>query len=157
MSLGPAGLREVARTAVLNNNYIAKRVAQIRGAAISYLEANPEPRLEQIRYSWERLAEETGVSTEDIRARIIDFGVQTYWPSHHPYTVREPFSIEPTESVSKDDLDEFAEVLRHVAEEAYSDPQLVKSAPHRSTTAKPRSDAFADPPITWRGYLRRKL
>lgn len=156
MSHGEEGLRQVAHTAVLNNNYLAERIRRIRGASVSFDEQNSDPRIEQIRCSWGKLNEETGIDTEDIRARIIDFGLQTYWTSHHPYTIPQPFSLEPTESLSKEDLDEFCQVLEQIVDEAYSDPEKIRTAPHRSTGLRPRADAFEDPPITWRGLQRRQ-
>jgi len=155
MAHGAEGIRQVAETAVLNNNYLTKKITQIRGASISYPE-NTDPRIEQTRFSWEQLSKETGIDTEDIRNRVIDFGIQTYWPSHHPYTIPQPFSLEPTESVSKADLDELVEVFDYVANEAYNDPEKIRTAPHRSTTRRLRPDAFANTPITWRKLKARK-
>ena len=156
LSLGPKGLKEVAEISVLNNNYLTKKIIAIKGATLSYAEENDGHRIEQSRFSWQKLANETGIDTEDIRDRIIDFGLQTYWPSHHPYTIPQPFSLEPTESVSKEDMDELTEAFTFIAEEAYTDIDSIRSAPHRSTTLKLRSDAFDDPPITWRGLQNRK-
>ena len=64
MSLGADGLREVAEIAVLNNNYLLKKVLEIRGASAPY--AKGKRRIEQVRYSWEKLAEETGIHSEEI-------------------------------------------------------------------------------------------
>jgi glycine dehydrogenase subunit 2 len=152
MALGAEGLREVAHQSVLNNNYLARKVGAIRGASISFAEDNPTRRLEQVRYSWERLAAETGVHTTDIHNRMIDFGVQGYFTSHHPWLVPEPFTLEPAESYSQEELDEFAAVLERVAGEAYSDPELVKGAPHRSTAAAPLPGAERQPAMTWRAF-----
>jgi glycine cleavage system P protein (glycine dehydrogenase) subunit 2 len=52
----------VAETAVLNNNYLLAGIAKIRGGSIPW-PANPHHRLEQVRYSWEQLAKDTGVTT----------------------------------------------------------------------------------------------
>jgi glycine dehydrogenase subunit 2 len=106
--------------------------------------------------SWQQLSDETGVDTEDIRNRIVDFGLQTYWPSHHPYTIPQPFSVEPTESVSREDLDELYEAFSFIANEAYTDPDRIRTAPHNSTTVRLTPDAFDDPPITWRAMRRRR-
>ncbi|GAG04175.1 unnamed protein product, partial [marine sediment metagenome] len=133
MSLGADGLREVAEVAVLNNNYLMKKVLEIRGASAPY--ATGKRRIEQVRYSWEQLAEETGVHSEEIGLRVADFGTH-YWTSHHPYVVPEPMTLEPTESYSKADLDEYAAILKHIADEAYTNPELVKTAPHNSTVHK---------------------
>jgi len=155
MSLGAEGLREVAEIAVLNNNYLLKKVLEIPGVSAPYAEG--KRRIEQVRYSWERLTRETGVHSEQIGLRAADFGVH-YWTSHHPWIVPEPCTLEPTESYSKDELDEYAAILAHVADEARTDPQLVKTAPHNSTI-HPIDHAPLDDPsrwaMTWRAYRRK--
>lgn len=156
MSLGADGLRQAAETAVLNNNYLMHKVLQIPGAGAPY--AAGRRRIEQVRYSWEALCEETGVTSEDLGLRVADFGAH-YWTSHHPYVVPEPMTLEPTESYSRDDLDEYAAILGRVADEARRDPEVVRTAPHNSTVHRV-TDArpFEDPAawaITWRAYLRK--
>lgn len=157
MSLGAAGLREAAEVAVLNNNYLMAKVLEIRGASVPY--APGRPRIEQVRYSWARLAEETGVHSEDLGLRAADFGTH-YWTSHHPFVVPEPMTLEPTESYSKADLDEYAAILAEVAREAYEEPETVRTAPHRSTVHRTREDVQDDPAtwaVTWRAYRRKIL
>jgi glycine dehydrogenase subunit 2 len=156
MSLGADGLREVSRVAVLNNNYLLKKMLEIRGLAAPY--AKGKRRIEQVRYSWEELCRETGVHTEDLGLRAADFGVH-YWMSHHPWIVREPCTLEPTESYSKADLDEYAAIMRHVAEEARTDPERVRTAPHNSTVHRADHSGLDNPEawaMTWRAY-RKKL
>ena len=104
-ALGAEGLRAVAETAVLNNNYLMKRILEIPGASAPY--ATGRRRIEQVRYSWQELFEETGISSEEIGVRAADFGMH-YWTSHHPYVVPQPFTLEPTESYSMAELDEYA-------------------------------------------------
>jgi len=155
LSLGADGLREVAKVAVLNNNYLLKKMLEIRGASAPYAEGRR--RIEQVRYSWEELARETGVHSEDLGLRAADFGVH-YWTSHHPWVVKEPCTLEPTESYSKADLDEYVAVVRHVAEEARTDPGSVKTAPHRSTVHRNDPSTLDDPEawaMTWRAYQRK--
>ncbi|MGW8226310.1 MAG: aminomethyl-transferring glycine dehydrogenase subunit GcvPB [Anaerolineales bacterium] len=155
LSLGAEGLREVAEVAVLNNNYLMKKVLEIEGASAPY--AQGKRRIEQVRYSWEQLSEETGVHSEEIGLRVADFGTH-YWTSHHPYVVPEPMTLEPTESYSKADLDEYANILKHIADEARSNPEVVKSAPHNSTVHKTDHEVLDDPDtwaVTWRAYLRK--
>jgi glycine dehydrogenase subunit 2 len=157
LSLGAEGLRGVAETAVLNNNYLARRLEGIPGLAISYADWM-KPRLEQIRYTWQGLTEETGVGTQDLSRRSGDYGVTCFFTSHHPWLVPEPMTLEPAESLSQADLDRYAEVLARVAEEARADPEVVKTAPHR--TAMHRLDAAAlDDPArwasTWRAYVKK--
>jgi glycine dehydrogenase subunit 2 len=155
MSLGADGLREAAELAVLNNNYLMKKVLEIRGASAPY--AKGKRRIEQVRYSWEQLSEETGVHTEEIGYRAADFGVH-YWTSHHPYIVPEPMTLEPTESYSQADLDEYAAILEHIAKEAYQDPETIHSAPHNSTCHRIDPEPFDNPQewaVTWRAYKRK--
>ncbi|MCJ7710096.1 MAG: aminomethyl-transferring glycine dehydrogenase subunit GcvPB [Chloroflexi bacterium] len=155
MSLGAEGLREVAEIAVLNNNYLLKRILEIRGASAPY--ATGKRRIEQVRYSWEELTRETGITSEQIGVRALDYGVH-YWTSHHPFIVPEPFTLEPTESYSKGDLDEYASILASVAREAYEEPEIVRTAPHRSTIHAIDHSVLDDPAqwaVTWRAYRRK--
>ncbi|MDD6539217.1 MAG: glycine dehydrogenase subunit 2, partial [Firmicutes bacterium] len=89
-------------------------------------------RIEQCRYSWEQLKEDTGIGTEDVNRRMVDYGFQHYWLSHHPYIVPEPFTIEPTDSFSKEDIDEFVAILEQISKECYETPEIVKTAPHNA-------------------------
>ncbi len=155
MSLGEQGLRQVAETSVLNNNYVLSKMRQIPGLSVPY--ARDKHRIEQVRSSWEALCRDTGVTSEDLGLRAADFAVH-YWTSHHPFVVPEPQTIEPTESYSKDDLDEYLDVMRHVAHEARSNPQVVKTAPHNSTVHRADQRFFDDPAqwaVTWRAYQRK--
>lgn len=154
-SLGEEGLKEVARVAVLNNNYILKKIKELKGASVSF--PKTERRIEQVRYSWQKLTKETGVTTEDVTCRMADFGFHL-WSSHHPWIVPQPFTIEPTESYSKDDLDEYLEGLKKVIEEAYKNPEKVKNAPYRSVVHKIDQSSLDDPQrwaVTWRAYLKK--
>jgi glycine dehydrogenase subunit 2 len=155
MSLGAHGLRETAEIAVLNNNYLMKKVLQIRGLSAPY--AHGKPRIEQVRYSWEQLSAETGVHSEEIGYRAADFGTH-YWTSHHPFIVPEPMTLEPTESYSKADLDEYAAILTQISQEAYTDPDTIHTAPHNSTGHKVEHEPFDNPDewaVTWRAYQRK--
>ena len=155
MGLGAEGLREVAEIAVLNNNYLMARVLEIRGASAPYQPG--ARRVEQVRYSWEQLTDETGVHSDELGVRAADFGTH-YWTSHHPFVVPEPMTLEPTESYSMADLDENAAILRTIAGEAYETPEVVRSAPHRSTVHRTDQQPLDDPArwaVTWRAYRRK--
>jgi glycine dehydrogenase subunit 2 len=154
-SLGAEGLRDVARTAVLNNNYLFNKVLQIRGASAPY--AKGRHRIEQVRYSWENLANQTGITTEDVTNRMVDFGFHM-WSSHHPFIVPEPFTLEPTESYAKAELDEYIAGLQMVSAEARENPDVVKNAPHRSVVHKIDNSWLDDPQkwaVTWRAYQKK--
>jgi len=158
MSLGAEGLRAVAETAVLNNNYLLDKVRAIPGVAIPW-PANTAPKLEQVRYSWQPLYEETGVATHEIEQRLVDYGVQHYMTSHVPVLVPQPFTIEPGESLTVDELDRMAEALAAIAQEARTDPELVKSGPHRASIT-PIDASIPDDPacwaFTWRALQRKR-
>ncbi|WP_257347245.1 aminomethyl-transferring glycine dehydrogenase subunit GcvPB [Pseudalkalibacillus decolorationis] len=154
-ALGADGLKDVAKVAVLNNNYLYHKITQIRGASAPYVKGK---RLEQVRYSWEQLANETGVTTEDVGRRMTDFA-HHYWTSHHPYIVPQPFTLEPTESYSKADLDEYIAALTQISNEAYENPETVKNAPYNSVIHKLDEQDYLDDPdkwsISWRSYLKK--
>jgi glycine dehydrogenase subunit 2 len=90
---------------------------------------------------------------------MADFGLQHYWTSHHPWVVPEPFTLEPCESYSKDDIDEYVAVLRQISKEAYDNPEFVKNAPYASVVHKVINPSINEPEriaVTWRQYLKRK-
>lgn len=155
MSLGAEGLYEAAKVAVLNNNYLFKKLLEHKGVDAPYIRG--KQRIEQVRYTLEKLTEDTGITTGDIARRVMDFGMH-YWTSHHPYYVPEPITLEPTETPSKEDLDEYISTLHHIFDEAYEKPEIIKNAPHRSTIHQVDESSFDDPEKwapTWRVYLKK--
>ena len=158
-NMGPDGLKEVAEISVLNNNYLDNLLMAVKGVSRPYAEGHR--RLDQVRYSLEQLKEDTGVGTEAIRDRMVDFGIQSMWMSHHPWVVPEPFTPEPCETYSKADLDEWAAVIKKAVDEAYADPQFVLDSPHEQPIDQMRrTEAFEDADqwaFTWRKYKRKFL
>ena len=155
MSLGAEGLKEVARVAVLNNNYILGKIRKMHGASVPFDDGSH--RIEQVRYSWQKLFEETGVTTEDIAYRMADYGFHL-WSSHHPFLVPQPFTVEPTESYSKRELDEYLLALEQIVREAHEDPELVKTAPHNSVVHRYDPSWLDDPDkwaMSWRSYIKK--
>jgi glycine dehydrogenase subunit 2 len=156
MALGADGMREAAEVAVLNNNYLMKKVLEIPGITAPY--AKGKRRIEQVRYSIEELTKETGVNCLDFALRVADFAAHGFL-SHHPFVVPEPLTLEPTESYSKTDIDEYAATWFKVANEARYQPELVKTAPHQCAIHQvTEHDSFEDPDhwaITWRAYQRK--
>lgn len=155
MSLGAEGLREVSRVAILNNNYCMKKILAIKGASVSF--PNHKPRIEQARYSWERLKKDTGFGTADFSRRIPDYGTH-YWSSHEPWVIPEPFTIEPSESYSKRDLDTYCDILAAIARECYERPEVIREAPLNSTVHHISHDYFDDPAkwaLSWRNYKQK--
>ena len=155
-SLGPDGMKQIGELSILNNNYIVKKLLTIKGLSMPWAEG--KFRMEQARLSWEELTNDTGVTTDDICRRIVDYGFQDYFASHHPRVLPEPFTPEPVETYSKDDIDEFVEAFRQIAEEAYTNPEIVKTAPHKAALATQIDESclteWSKFAVTWRAYKK---
>ena len=131
------------------------KVLAIPGASAPY--ATGKRRIEQVRYSWQELYEETGVDTFQVGIRMADYGMH-YWSSHHPFVVPQPFTLEPTEAYSQAELDEYCDTLAAVAQEARDNPELVAGAPYNTPIHHADHDDLDDPErwaITYRGYRRK--
>ncbi len=120
---GEEGLRAVSQNAVLNANYIQARVKHIY----------PVPQGE--RYCMHefvaqgKFADAPGIRALDVAKRLMDYNFHP--PTNYfPLIVPEALMIEPTETESKETLDSFVEALLSIAEEAHTNPALVKDAPH---------------------------
>ncbi len=154
-SLGAEGLYEVAKVAVLNNNYLFQKLMALDCVDAPYTKG--KQRVEQVRYTLAKLYEDTGITSGDIQRRMMDFGMH-YWTSHHPYFVPEPMTLEPTETPSKEDLDEYIETLKHIFHEAYTNPEIIKTAPHNSVCHQIDESDMDDPEkwaVSWRVYQRK--
>lgn len=153
-AMGSDGLRQAADISVLANNYMERRLLAIPGVSKSFPELS-SPRLEMTRYSLAKVAEDTGVTVLDIQNRMVDFGVDAFWLSHEPWIVPEPFTPEAGELWSKEDIDYWIDVLATVIDEAYNDPDTVRSAPHCQAIHKVDGAGADDPQrwaTTWRAY-----
>ena len=135
---------------------ILKKMSNIPGVTMAY--PKQSIRLDQVRFSLEKLKNEKGVGTEDIARRMVDFGIQEYFTSHHPWVVPEPFLPEPCETYSKEDIDYWVSIIKHVCEEAYENPEIARTAPHNQPTSKIKQEIPNDPDrwaMTWRAYTRK--
>jgi glycine dehydrogenase subunit 2 len=156
-AMGAEGISEASDLSVLASNYMDAQLMRIRGVTRSHPQLTG-PRMEMVRYSLETLARETGVTAVDVQNRMTDFGIDAMWLSHEPWIVPEPFTPEAGELWSKEDIDEWIGVLRHVCAEAYEQPELVRSAPHRQVTHRVGSPSLDEPSYwatTWRAYQRK--
>jgi glycine dehydrogenase subunit 2 len=142
---------------VLGNNYMEKGLLAIRGVTRSHPD-DESPRLEMTRYSLQTLKEETGVDVHDVQNRMIDFGVDAMWTSHEPWLIPEPFTPEAGEMYGKESLDQWVAVLARISDEAYSEPEIVKTAPHNQAIHRLKPGVTEDPgsrAMTWRAYQRK--
>lgn len=157
-TLGSLGLKQAAELSILNNNYLLKRLKSVKGLSLPLAEG--VCRIDQSRLSWEQLTSDTGITTDDIDRRVVDYGLQSYFSSHHPRVIPEPFTPEPCETYSKADIDEFAAVFHEIAEESYASPEVVKSAPHHAALAtRIKEEYLHDANLlatTWRAFKRHE-
>src|SRR5574340_625460 len=140
---GPDGLLHVAQSAILNANYLKHELAS------DYEIAYPQICQHEFVATAHRQKDEYGVTALDIAKRILDFGM--YAPTiYFPLIVHEALMIEPTETETRETLDYFVSVMRQIAEEARTNPEIVKTAPH--TTPVGRLDqalAARKPNLRW--------
>ncbi|UCH01383.1 MAG: aminomethyl-transferring glycine dehydrogenase subunit GcvPB [Candidatus Bathyarchaeota archaeon] len=160
MTMGAEGLREVGEVAALNANYLAKKLAEIRGIRMLMGETPFRPRAGgQAEFNLDELKDETGIGLQEINMRIIDHGHMTCETGHHPYILTEnPCALEPTESVSKANLDEYIKMWKQIVHEAYTNPEVLKTAPHNTAYSTVDSTIADDPQrwaVSWRAYLRK--
>ena len=156
-SMGPAGLLETSAAATLNDNYLIRRLSGIRGVTLPWSRTFPI-RLQEARFSLETLRKETGIGIEAFNRRVVDYGIQRLFPGHEPWIVPEPFTPEPTESSSKEDLDRFAEIMEAVCNEAYRHRSVFRDAPHNGAIHRVDIKTATDPKrwaLTWRAYRRK--
>jgi len=139
LSLGKENLKNVGPMATLNANYIKESLKDdyllpIEGAC-------------KHEFVFDGLRDKsTGVTTLNVAKRLLDYGFHA--PTiYFPLLFHESMMIEPTETESKETLDEFIEVMHKVAKEAKENPELVKEAPHTTLISHPDETAAAKKPI----------
>lgn len=124
--LGREGMKRVADYSTLNANYLLKRLMEAGFEA-----AYPERRAtHEFIITLKKEAKEYGTKAMDIAKRLLDYG-QHAPTTYFPLLVPECFLIEPTETEAMDVLDEFVNAMVQIREEMVSDPDKVKSAPHK--------------------------
>jgi glycine dehydrogenase subunit 2 len=147
LALGGDGLADASRLAVLNANYLRKRLADHFPAASS------EPMMHECVLTHD-LEKRAGVSTLEIAKRLLDFGIHP--PTiYFPLVVPGALMIEPTETESKETIDAFVETMKRIYEEALSNPQLVKSAPNNLRLSRvDEAEAARRPVLRWTPALK---
>jgi glycine dehydrogenase subunit 2 len=122
--LGRSGLLDVANHAVLNANYLRVKLRDTYHI--------PFDRVCMHEFVAEgRWADAPDIHALDISKRLMDFGFHP--PTNYfPLIVHEALMIEPTETESIETLDAFIDAMINIAEEAHSDPEMLKNAPHRT-------------------------
>ncbi|WP_226656991.1 aminomethyl-transferring glycine dehydrogenase subunit GcvPB [Pseudalkalibacillus hwajinpoensis] len=138
-TMGPEGLKQVSENAVLNANYMMRR---LQDAFVLPYEQHCKHEFVISGKKQKKL----GVRTLDMAKRLLDFG---YHPPtiYFPINVEECMMIEPTETESKETLDEFCDVLLQIAKEAEDNPEIVQEAPHTTVIGRLDETTAARKPI----------
>jgi glycine dehydrogenase subunit 2 len=136
---GHDGLREATEAAVLNARYIA------HGLTSDYEKPFDAPPMHEVVFTDKRQTRK-GVHTLDIAKRLIDYGFHPM-TIYFPLIVQGAMLIEPTESVGKQELDQFIDAMRSIAREAIENPELVLNAPHTTRIGRLDEAAAARKPV----------
>ncbi|MCS6816719.1 MAG: aminomethyl-transferring glycine dehydrogenase subunit GcvPB [Blastocatellia bacterium] len=143
LTMGPEGLREVAETAVLNANYLAHHLKD------TYEIAYPGPVMHEVVFSDKR-QRAYGVRNVDIAKRLIDYGFHPPTMSF-PLIVPGALMVEPTETECREELDLFIAAMKAIDRECRENPELVRTAPHRTRLGRLDEVAAARHPVLrWR-------
>jgi glycine dehydrogenase subunit 2 len=143
---GNDGLREATEAAVLNARYIA------HGLVSDYDKPFDSAPMHEVVFTDKRQTRK-GVHTLDIAKRLIDYGFHPM-TIYFPLIVQGAMLIEPTESVGRQELDQFIEAMRAIAKEAVEDPELVLNAPHNTRIGRlDEAGAARKPVLRWKPKL----
>jgi glycine dehydrogenase subunit 2 len=142
LSLGAEGVAEVSREAILNANYLLGRLKD------AFEMPHEHPCMHEFVLSGKGLRKH-GLRTLDVAKRLLDFGIHA--PTvYFPLIVEEALMIEPTETETLRNLDEFVAIVRRILREAAEEPETLKNAPR--TTPVSRLDegrAARELKLTW--------
>jgi len=140
---GSDHIRKISDTAVLNANYVRAMLKE------HYFLPFETPSLHEVVFSDKWQDKQNHVTTLDIAKRIIDYGFHP--PTvYFPLVVHGALMIEPTETESKHTLDRFVTAMIAIAEEAKTNPELFKTAPHKAGFRRlDETKAARNPILTW--------
>ncbi|MDR2090092.1 MAG: aminomethyl-transferring glycine dehydrogenase subunit GcvPB [Clostridiales bacterium] len=165
VALGRRGIKDAAEKAVLNANYMRVLVSEFldsntnsacahESANDSNAQKNTPPPLNSVCMhefvvSAEKLKHETGVSALDIAKALIDRGIHP--PTmYFPLIVHEALMFEPTETESKETIDQAAAALKEIVETAKTNPEKIKRAPLTTPVGRPDEVKAARKPVVAR-------
>jgi glycine dehydrogenase subunit 2 len=128
LSMGPEGLKRASLVSLLNANYIRTRLKEHYHLPYDF------PCMHECVFS-DRFQNKYGVTALDIAKRLMDYGFHP--PTiYFPLVVHGALMIEPTESESKETLDQFIEVMIRIAKEAELNPEVIREAPHQTKVSR---------------------
>ena len=140
MTLGREGIPEAAANAVLNANYLMRRIQGTFEPAFDRI------CMHEFVLDLSEFKKRTGVSALDVAKSLIDYGMHP--PTmYFPLIVHEALMLEPTETESRETLDWAADIFRKLYELAETDPEYMHNAPHSAYIARPDEVRAARTPI----------
>ncbi|HEX4033425.1 MAG TPA: aminomethyl-transferring glycine dehydrogenase subunit GcvPB [Solirubrobacteraceae bacterium] len=144
-SLGAAGLRDVSEIAVLNANYLLARLREL-GVTELLPPAYDRICMHEFVLSGAPMKQQLGIRTLDLAKRMLDHG---YHPPtvYFPLLVDEALLIEPTETETRETLDEFAEAIAAILSEAREDPEIARGAPYETPVRRLDEAGAAKNPV----------
>jgi len=123
LTLGPDGIADACRNAVLNANYVRVKLSD------DYHMPFKQTCMHEFVMSLEQEKEEMEVTAMDIAKALLDHGIHP--PTmYFPLIVHEALMVEPTETESKENLDELISVFHEIYETAKRDPEYIRNSPH---------------------------
>jgi len=125
---GPEGLRDISQTAILNANYLMRKLQK------RFKLPQDHVCMHEFVLSGD-IQKKLGVKVTDMAKRMLDFGIHAP-TTYFPLIVSEALMIEPTETESMASLDYFVEVMEQIADEVENDPEKVKGAPYTTPVAR---------------------
>ncbi len=129
ISIGAEGVPEAAKGAVLNANYMKTKLADL------YPMAYDTVCMHEFVMSLEKMKHEIGVSALDVAKAMLDHGIHP--PTmYFPLIVHEALMVEPTETETKETLDEAVQLLRDIHAAAYADPEKMHQLPLHTTVGR---------------------
>jgi glycine dehydrogenase subunit 2 len=144
LSHGADGLRQVSGDAVLNANYLLRRLEDVLDAPF----AASGPCMHEVLFSDRGFG--GGLTTLDVAKALIDEGFHPM-TVYFPLVVHGAMLVEPTETESKAALDQFAGTMRHIAERARAGDESLKSSPRYAPRRRlDETRAARNPRLTWR-------
>lgn len=130
LTLGKEGIPQAASNAVLNANYMMFHLKDLYPMAYDKL------CMHEFVMSLEELKKEVGVSAMDIAKSLLDYGIHP--PTmYFPLIVHEALMVEPTETESRETLDEVIHIFREIYEKAKANPEMAHMAPCSTVIGRP--------------------
>ncbi len=143
-TLGKEGINSISEDAVINANYLRTKLENTLDLPYNRICSH------EVVFSAKTIKEKYGVNALDISKRLIDYNIHP--PTmYFPLIVDEALLVEPTETESKETLDDFIYVIKQIVDEAKTNPELLHNAPH-NTPNKRLNEALAarNPKLSWR-------